>query len=122
MAFRMLKTTVKGTALAIVLALGLTACRTETPQDNSESLGIPDEISAGACRRAGGSRTGIVGQACVFPTPDAGKTCTDSTQCQSGCFTQEEGATEGQCAAFTSTFGCRSEVVNGVAEPSLCVD
>ena len=43
---------------------------------------------------------------CDLPTSDAGKTCTDSSQCESGCFTDHLGATSGKCGENTVIVGC----------------
>ena len=106
----------------VVLAL-LSSCVTPAPVDTSRSLGIPAEITPLACKRAGGTQTGIVGQACVFPTADAGKTCTDGDQCSSGeCLADSDTARVGQCGAMTSNFGCAARLINGKSDGVICVD
>ena len=65
---------------------------------------------------------------CVTPYSDGGKTCTDSTDCEGLCTTDDDrwprGADiKGPVCEFTdSPFGCRSEVENGVADFALCID
>jgi len=66
--------------------------------------------------------------ACVLNFSDAGKSCTDSDQCQGNCYTdpsqgarQGEAAT-GKCAMNSNPCGCNSRVEDGVATPTLCVD
>ena len=62
---------------------------------------------------------------CILDYTDAGKACTDGSQCQGDCLaTDSEGKTPavGQCAADSNTFGCRARIADGVAEPMRCVD
>ena len=90
---------------------------------------VSEEI---ACNTKGGvwKRVGL-GQfyACVIAMPDAGKSCTDSSQCEGRCLTGAGGMPDegnkqvtGSCQATNQPFGCFSEVENGVAGPGLCID
>lgn len=62
---------------------------------------------------------------CKIEYADGGKPCTDNSQCQGKC-TIELGyspeRTEPTCQTDNSWDGCRSEVVDGVIQPSYCVD
>ena len=85
---------------------------------------------------AGGGSVAIMGlsgdEGCIHPMPDAGKPCTDGSQCKAGCFLEsarpspkdkQPGAkVTGSCARTDSIFGCRTAVVDGKPGPSLCVD
>ena len=113
--------------VSVALAMGLmglaAACIPEIPVATTRTLSIPEAISPRACARAGGMQTGIVGQACVFPVPDAGKVCTDGGQCSSGeCLAETDEATLGKCGGYTTNFGCAARLVNGKADGVLCVD
>ena len=65
--------------------------------------------------------------ACILPASDAGKACTDSSQCEVACVSpslsaQPAGEVTGQCQATTHRFGCRAFVENGKVGPALCID
>jgi len=71
-------------------------------------------------------------EGCVTPTPDAGHSCTDMSECTAGCYldTTRPGfrwpkpnqRVTGICAATTYGFGCKAAVVRGKAQPSICID
>ena len=84
------------------------------------------------CVAEGGSveHRGMFGSPmCVKPYPDAGRVCTDSSQCSGACLAESEpgilsvesGAT-GQCQADSAAFGCFGEVQQGRIDGFLCVD
>lgn len=93
---------------------------------------IANPSDAASCKTAGGSWRPICRMqtpACVFTYADAGKACTDSTQCQGRCYAKETtGAgsagkpAEGQCSANSDPCGCHTLVQNGVATATLCAD
>ncbi len=82
------------------------------------------------CEAAGGDvqQAGLLGnEICVQTLPDAGETCSDSTDCLGRCLIQgdsvEPGMTAtGQCTANDNPFGCFQAVRDGVADGMLCVD
>ncbi|MEW5870381.1 MAG: hypothetical protein AB1894_13990 [Chloroflexota bacterium] len=99
---------------------------------------IPAVITDQASCEALGGKWGTVGpspyEVCNLPTSDAGKLCTDSDACESGCvadLTQEQfdqvfrqGAvirTNGQCAAWHILVGCIPFVEDGVVQ-IICMD
>jgi hypothetical protein len=113
------------TIAALVLALAgvAAACIPQEAIDTTKSYTMPSEITAGACKRAGGERGGMLGRVCVFPTVDGGKQCTDGAQCSTGeCVTDDLNATTGQCKALTGPFGCGARLTNGHAKEAMCVD
>lgn len=66
---------------------------------------------------------------CNLPTDDTGKACTDSSQCQSGCITDNTNAEPGtsivgKCYRWTVRLGtCLTYVEGGkVFGPPLCKD
>lgn len=82
-----------------------------------------------ACTAAGGlcAYAGFCfGQACVKKSSDGGKTCTDSSQCESGCLAADgtpKGPATGRCAPTQITLGCHVWVSGGkVGGAALCGD
>ncbi|WP_022953883.1 hypothetical protein [Leucothrix mucor] len=121
----------------IVLSSALVACNGSKPDpvdnkkidikvvDNSTNVTPKDEAS---CKQQGGTwgKVGLGGfMACTIPTGDAGKSCTDSSECERRCLTGvgEPGKqVTGQCQSSNQPFGCWAEVLKGVAQPGLCID
>ena len=65
--------------------------------------------------------------ACVLPANDAGKACSDSSECEVTCVTGKNQVEAGQkvsgvCLETTDLFGCRAYVSKGIVEHTLCVD
>ncbi|MEZ5535238.1 MAG: hypothetical protein R3F02_06395 [Thiolinea sp.] len=121
------------TSLTLLIPFTLAiACNSNPPTSADNTQNDPPAVNdAESCKQAGGDwvRGGLAGQyGCVYPATDAGKTCTDSDQCQYRCLARPEDQLEigqkatGQCQADSSPFGCRTEIKNGMAEPTLCVD
>lgn len=83
------------------------------------------ELGGGQFRPVGRRRHPI----CTTPFSDAGKQCTDSTQCKGGCFLEgwriaptEESAAKGICRRDNSPVGCFIEIKKGRTQPGLCAD
>ena len=82
------------------------------------------------CRMRGGewTRYGLPPKpVCLMKTKDAGKSCTDSSQCQGACVNYGPNLTRGQkakgeCTAKNIVIGCFTSIKDGKAEMSLCVD
>jgi len=93
------------TALATKLAL---------PPDHSGRCEDKACVAAGGlCAYAGF----CFGQACVKKTRDAGRTCTDGAQCESGCLAKDgtpPGPGTGTCSPTQITLGCHLCVSRGV--------
>lgn len=113
------------------------------PQSPKPSYPIPgrpfrplSEEQRDACLANGGrvSVAGLSGtEICIRPMPDAGKICTDHSQCEGGCYLgprppgskpiQPDDEVQGICAATNPPPSCRREVIGGRAPyPALCVD
>lgn len=66
--------------------------------------------------------------ACVTLYADAGKICDDRSDCLGRCEAvrhdppQTPGKETGICAATSSLFGCRAEVLNGQSGAWRCID
>jgi len=126
----------------IIIWLGaftLSACSsaTTTPKsiDGIEFQGaVASTAERQSCTAAGGtiSRQGLAGyEMCVLPYADAGKVCSDSSECLGQCRAQTLNtpqqseatqAVKGQCQANNIPFGCHSEIIGSTIQPGLCVD
>ncbi len=125
------------TAMAIA---GLAACTTPTEpvSQDYQRISIEGEKATAAeralCESVGGTvrRAGMRGwEHCIQDMPDAGKTCSDGSDCvadrciippQEGReYSPGETAT-GICAPTDEIFGCFTRVTGGKAEPTLCID
>lgn len=82
------------------------------------------------CERSGGRwvRGGIAGfYGCLRTAPDAGKSCTDSSQCAHHCNAVPDtqplpgSPVSGQCQADNNYSGCHIEISKGIAKPRYCV-
>lgn len=84
--------------------------------------------NASACRKLGGTwgRMGLHATGCELPTPDAGKACTDSSECVSLCDAQGPATIipgkSGTCSSSYYNFGCRSLMINGEPSTTMCID
>jgi len=104
-------------------ALVLAGCAPNTPPAVTDA-----NAAISACVQSGGEMR-QVGRAqtwqCILQYSDAGKLCTDASQCQGDCLAakrDDAAPTQGVCAADSSRFGCRTTLSNGVANPTLCID
>lgn len=83
-----------------------------------------------ACLADGGSveRRGILqAEMCVRSYADAGKVCTDGSQCEGICMVEGQAGTpgtsaQGMCQKDDKLFGCFGVVTDGRIETGLCVD
>ncbi len=88
---------------------------------------IQKEIQKTACEQKGGRweylHHGSTFPSCNNPTSDAGKECTDSSQCESFCQaasgTLPGTQTVGNCYGYETAL-CAQEVKNGLADATLC--
>jgi hypothetical protein len=121
-----------------LFALALAAC-TQTPVAEEGSGPLPTAAAAtgagsgGKCDRPGQfwARRGLMGEKmCVTPYPDAGKACSDRSDCAGRCiadYAAVKGQTSGspavgKCQADDALFGCYAEVRQGRLGARLCVD
>jgi hypothetical protein len=111
-------------ALTALAALLLAGCA-----PTAEPAAPTAETLAGACAAKGGAIQ-PVGKAqiptCVVPYADAGKACTDKSQCEGACVLEgnlePQGPVTGACQKTNRQFGCYAKVVNGKATAAICVD
>lgn len=91
------------------------------------------DIDQAECTENGGTvrQEGLLGlYRCVLPYNDAGKTCSDPSDCEGRClgddsvtdYQAEPGEAQGLCEADDSPFGCFAEIEGGVVGAALCVD
>ena len=57
---------------------------------------------------------------CDLPATDAGKSCTNSSQCQGLCLANDTPST-GTCSPRTLNFGCHDVMEDGI-QMSICID
>ena len=117
--------------VAVLSMVFVVACNSARDTAATKPTADTPAKSESACKTKGGKWQKVgLGQfyACVIAMPDAGKSCTDSSQCEGRCLTgagmPDEGNKQvtGACQATNQPFGCFSEVENGVAGPGLCID
>lgn len=108
----------------------------ESGADPYEKIQFAGETATAAeraeCKAAGGevARDGMLGwEQCIQTFPDAGKVCSDNSDCLGQCrltATDEmadwDAEVSGTCQATDTPFGCYSTVEQGRATPMLCVD
>ncbi len=88
------------------------------------------EIDQDKCRAEGGSIRGVgmfATPACVKPFPDAGKTCSDKSDCRGLCKAPDEVAvgsqSTGTCQNDThDIYGCYNELKQGAVVGGMCFD
>ena len=123
------------TAIFITACGGTSSSKTDKPADPIKPAVSLSELaqsikSESACKAKGGQwqRVGMLqALACVLPTSDAGKACTDASQCQMSCLVvnpalKPGSKATGQCSDSTNVFGCKTYVKNGKVEGTLCID
>ncbi|WP_407470585.1 hypothetical protein ABFU67_21260 [Xanthomonas campestris pv. raphani] len=119
-------------------ALLLAACSNTPTTQPSQAAGVTPAPStststsptdAAACTAKGGQMRPVGRMQtprCVVPYADAGKTCTDNSDCSGDCLATSivpaGTATSGTCQRDSDRFGCRQEVVGGMGQAALCID
>ena len=123
---------------AVLLAAGLVLAACSPTPAPAPALPLQDEpeppkmtVTTSSCTARGGQMQ-QVGRAqtwqCVVNYADAGKRCTDASQCEGQCeIAGNSGiaagtAATGVCQADSNRFGCRTTVKDGKAEATLCID
>lgn len=126
--------------LWLVAAVFLLACSTSTtaedePVEFRKVTFASTQATAAEkadCENAGGQilkRGRLQAEHCVQPYPDAGRSCTDATDCLGRCLLEVEvenpvpgTASVGVCQADTNDFGCRTFINGGKIEGTICID
>ena len=69
-----------------------------------------------SCEAKGGKLVDSkMGEVCAMPTPDAGKSCTGSLQCEGLCLS------DGVCSSHDQNFGC-TEILEDGRIVTICID
>lgn len=119
----------------LIAIIAITGFVTLSPAEADPNKRLSD-VERNACIAKGGSVAtfGLLnGEGCVLPMKDAGKLCTDGSQCDGGtCFLDDRKPgfkapsrgqkVVGQCAATNFTFGCGWRVHEGQTSVPMCVD
>ncbi len=118
--------------IALFSLVFISACQTSPSViDNQNDSVSTSESLAKACLAKGGEYTKqgkLQMYRCVMQFSDAGKSCSDSAECQGSCLNSNRlietntSNVVGQCASTDSPFGCREIVENGVGKGFLCID
>ena len=88
------------------------------------------KIDQKQCKAEGGTVRGVGmfgTPACVKPFPDAGKVCSDKSDCQGLCKAPERGAvgsrSTGTCQNDThDIYGCHNKIEQGIVVVGMCLD
>ena len=123
---------------AVLLAAGLVLAACSPTPAPAPALPLQDEpeppkmtVTTSSCTARGGQMQ-QVGRAqtwqCVVKYADAGKRCTDASQCEGDCEIAGNSSVApgaratGVCQADSNRFGCRTTVKDGKAQGTLCID
>jgi hypothetical protein len=128
-------------AVAIFLIAALLQCGGCNQSSASLAHSEANASEMAKCSAMGGSlrRVGDLQlNACVHAYADGGKVCTDKSECEGECrivddtrphdlqnWVESLSSSEpkaGRCQWTDDKFGCRSTVVRGQVQPTLCVD
>jgi hypothetical protein len=114
---------------AAMAALFLAAGCQGVEKTDATALSDPKPAAHSACEAAPTGKRGAASFTCFA---DAGKACSDGSDCQGDCLVPRDRTSRtlpigaevmGQCQATSSPFGCRATVEKGrVATPWVCRD
>lgn len=107
-------------ALVALAVLALASCQ----PDPFGRTGAEIKAEEAQCAVDGGrfEPAGITGaRMCIRPTPDAGKACTNGTQCTGLCLANSNDGS-GMCSAETPQFGCIDMLDERGERVVLCID
>lgn len=111
--------------LLIVIMAYLSTNKTEEQIPKNYTLEIPKDKET--CEENSG-KWGIHHleqiESCILPASDSGKTCTDSSQCESKCIASEPESNDGKCYSWKPIpGGCYYFIESGTSEKTqTCVD
>ena len=123
---------------AVLLAAGLVLAACSPMPTPAPALPLQDEpeppkmtVTTSSCTARGGEMRQVGRMQtwqCVVKYADAGKRCTDASQCEGDCEIAGNSSVApgaratGVCQADSNRFGCRTTVKDGKAEATLCID
>lgn len=106
-------------SLALLALLFVASCQETDPY---APIVLTDAERA-ACEASGGVvGGGLAGESCLTRNPDAGQSCSRSTDCAGECVVTSADATGGMCSEVSPLFGCYTSLDETGAPVSLCVD
>lgn len=112
----------------IVVALAGLALTTACAPTETAPAATPS-VDAAECAAKGGNVRPVCRRQlpqCVIAYADAGKACTDGTQCAGDCLYEGDAApgtaAAGRCQADSDPCGCKTPVVDGRVGQGRCVD
>lgn len=117
--------------LILCLSLLLVSCTPESKPSGHRTIPTPSAATAQGCAAKGGTLQRVCRrqvEACVVPFSDAGKACSDKSQCQGRCILDSDhpvsvgDSVMGKCELDNDPCGCKIEVVNGKVGGGVCVD
>lgn len=120
--------------MGLISLIFISACQTPAVTEEQNSSNNPSESSenlAKECLAKGGTyikQGRLQMYRCVMQFSDAGKSCSDSANCQGKCTSSDTSIAAGTsnvtgiCATNDSPFGCHQSIEGGVAKGFLCVD
>lgn len=117
----------KQIAVALAGLALMTAC---APTEPAAPLPEPTpSADAAQCAIKGGTVKPVCRRQipqCVIPYADAGKACTDGSQCAGDCLYEGDAApgtaASGRCQADSDPCGCKTPIVDGKVGMGRCVD
>ncbi len=123
---------------AVLLAAGLVLAACSPMPTPAPALPLQDEpeppkmtVTTSSCTARGGEMRQVGRMQtwqCVVKYADAGKRCTDASQCEGDCEIAGNSSVApgaratGVCQADSNRFGCRTTIKDGKAEATLCID
>lgn len=88
----------------------------------SEQIAPGETETAKSCQSKGGEwQRRYIGYFCNYPANDAGKSCTDGSQCAGDCIVEEPGVKQGRCSDYQVVYGCTTLMKDGKAL-GICID
>lgn len=123
--------------LAFALAAACTPSTAPAPADPApapaaEAPKPENATDEASCKSGGGEWRPVCRMqqpACVTTFPDAGKACSDGSECAGDCVSANTGefpaagaTATGVCATNNDPCGCRQTITGGKANAAICVD
>ena len=126
---------IKKICLCVLLSLSLMSCTIHPNAGNLNGFSLSELAltlkTQAACEAHQGAweKLGTLQKySCVLHARDAGKICSDGSDCQIACemspgeFPPAGSKVKGQCQASTNRFGCRVYITHGIADAARCID
>jgi len=100
---------------------------TNSYQNQPGKTNSPIHLTEAECKDRGGHWAGDISgrgrlTGCVLATKDAGKKCTDSSECESVCLSRTKSLNDGRCYEWNAFKGCGILVVEKGKRTVICID